>query len=63
LAGTIQADPNVIGKADSRKQLPRTVIGVLPRSFRFLSSDARCSCPLHRARKIARHRGGIPAEM
>ncbi len=22
-----------------------------------------CSCPLHRARKIARHRGGIPAEM
>ncbi len=40
------ADPNVIGKQIRVNSVPRTVIGVLPRSFRFLSSDARVFLPL-----------------
>src|SRR6266481_1104417 len=35
------ADPNVIGKQIRVNSVPRTVIGVLPPSFRFPSSDAR----------------------
>ena len=40
------ADPNVIGKQIRVNSVPRTVIGVLPASFRFLSSDARVFLPL-----------------
>jgi predicted permease len=40
------ADPNVIGKQIRVNSVPRTVIGVLPPSFRFLSSDARVFLPL-----------------
>jgi predicted permease len=40
------ADPNVIGKQIRVNSVPRTVVGVLPRSFRFLSSDARVFLPL-----------------
>jgi predicted permease len=40
------ADPNVIGKQIRVNSVPRTVIGVLPLSFRFLSSDARVFLPL-----------------
>jgi predicted permease len=40
------ADPNVIGKQIRVNSVPRAVIGVLPPSFRFLSSDARLFLPL-----------------
>src|SRR6266481_8551686 len=40
------ADPNVIGRQIRVNSVPRTVIGVLPPSFRFLSSDARVFLPL-----------------
>src|SRR5579859_472593 len=40
------ADPNVIGKQIRVNAVPRTVVGVLPPSFRFLSSDARVFLPL-----------------
>ena len=40
------ADPNVIGKQIRVNAVPRTVVGVLPPSFRFLSSDARLFLPL-----------------
>jgi predicted permease len=41
-----RADRNVIGKLIRVNSVPRTVIGVLPPSFRFLSSDARVFLPL-----------------
>ena len=40
------ADPNLIGKRIRVNSVPRTVIGVLPPIFRFLSSDARVYLPL-----------------
>ena len=40
------ADPNVIGKQIRVNSVPRTVIGVLPPAFRFLSSDTRLFLPL-----------------
>ena len=40
------ADPNALGKQIRVNSVPRTVIGVLPPSFRFLSSDARVFLPL-----------------
>ena len=40
------ADPNVLGKQIRVNSVPRTVIGVLPPGFRFLSSDARLFLPL-----------------
>jgi len=40
------ADPNVLGKQIRVNSVPRKVIGVLPPSFRFLSSDARVFLPL-----------------
>jgi predicted permease len=40
------ADPKVIGNQIRVNSVPRTVIGVLPPSFRFLSSDARVFLPL-----------------
>src|SRR5580692_4363808 len=40
------ADPNVLGKQVRVNSVSRTVIGVLPSSFRFLSSDARVFLPL-----------------
>src|SRR5258708_36315787 len=61
------ADPNVIGKQIRVNSVPRTVIGVLPRSFRFLSSDARGFFPLSsrpgdRA-PSRRHSGGKGSQM
>jgi len=61
------ADPNVIGKQIRVNSVPRTVIGVLPRSFRFLSSDARVFLPLasrpeNRA-PSRRHSGGNVIQM
>jgi predicted permease len=40
------ADPHVIGRQIRVDGLPKTVIGVLPREFRFLSSEARLYFPL-----------------
>jgi predicted permease len=40
------ADPNVLGKQIRVNSVSRTVIGVLPPSFRFLSSDAHVFLPL-----------------
>jgi len=40
------ADPNVIGRQIRVNSVPRTVIGVLPPAFRFLSSEARLFLPL-----------------
>src|SRR5271155_3309881 len=40
------ADPNVIGKQIRVNAVPRTVIGVLPPDFRFLSSDTQLFLPL-----------------
>src|SRR5580693_6939111 len=40
------ADPNVLGRQVRVNSVPRTVIGVLPPNFRFLSSDARVFLPL-----------------
>ncbi|HEV3300412.1 MAG TPA: ABC transporter permease [Planctomycetaceae bacterium] len=40
------ADPNVLGKQIRVNSVPRTVIGVLPPTFRFLSSDTRLFLPL-----------------
>ncbi len=40
------ADPHVIGKQLRVNSVPRTVIGVLPPGFHFLSSDAQVFLPL-----------------
>lgn len=40
------SDPNVLGKRIRVNSVPRTVVGVLPRNFRFLSSDAVVFLPL-----------------
>src|SRR6266478_1213138 len=62
-----RADPNVIGKLIRVNSVPRTVIGVLPPSFRFLSSDARVFLPLaSRPEDRApspRHSGGNVVQM
>ena len=61
------ADPNVIGRQIRVNSVPRTVIGVLPPAFRFLSSDARLFLPLaSRAEDRApsrRHSGGNVIQM
>jgi predicted permease len=61
------ADPNALGKQIRVNSVPRTVIGVLPPSFRFLSSDARVFLPLasrpeNRA-PSRRHSGGNVIQM
>jgi predicted permease len=61
------ADPNALGKQIRVNSVPRTVIGVLPPSFRFLSSDARVFLPLasrpeNRA-PSQRHSGGNVIQM
>jgi predicted permease len=61
------ADPNVIGRHIRVNSVPRTVIGVLPPAFRFLSSDARLFLPLaSRAEDrtpLQRHSGGNVTQM
>jgi predicted permease len=61
------ADPNVIGRHIRVNSVPRTVIGVLPPAFRFLSSDARVFLPLaSRAEDrtpLQRHSGGNVTQM
>jgi predicted permease len=61
------ADPHVIGQQIRVNSVPRTVVGVLPPTFRFLSSDARVFLPLaSRAEDRApsrRHSGGNVIQM
>jgi predicted permease len=61
------ADPNVIGRQVRVNSVPRTVIGVLPSAFRFLSSDTRLFLPLaSRAEDrtpLQRHSGGNVTQM
>jgi predicted permease len=61
------ADPNVIGKQIRVNSVARTVIGVLPPTFRFLSSDPRLFLPLaSRAEDrtpLQRHAGGNVTQM
>jgi predicted permease len=61
------ADPNVIGRQVRVNSVPRTVIGVLPSAFRFLSSDTRLFLPLaSRAEDrtpLQRHAGGNVTQM
>ena len=61
------ADPKVIGKRVRVNSVPRTVIGVLPPAFRFLSSDPQLFLPLaSRAEDrtpLQRHAGGNVTQM
>src|SRR5271163_4401283 len=61
------ADPNVLGRQIRVNSVPRTVIGVLPPAFRFLSSDARLFLPLASRPEdrgpLQRHSGGNVTQM
>lgn len=61
------ADPHVIGRQIRVNGLPITVIGVLPRDFRFLSSEARLYFPLSSRAEDRmpreRHSGGNSTHM
>jgi len=61
------ADPHVIGRQVRVNAVPRTVIGVLPPAFRFLSSDARLFLPLASRPEdrtpLQRHSGGNVIQM
>src|SRR5271163_2175987 len=61
------ADPNVLGKLIRVNSVTRTVIGVLPPSFRFLSFDARVFLPLASRPEdrapARRHSGGNVIQM
>jgi len=61
------ADPHVIGRQIRVNSVPRTVIGVLPPAFRFLSSDARVFLPLASRLEdrtpAQRHSGGNVIQM
>jgi predicted permease len=62
-----KADPHVLGKEIRVNSVPRTVIGVLPPGFRFLSSDARLFLPLasrpEQRTPRDRHSGGNVIQM
>lgn len=62
-----QADPAVIGRGIRINDVKRTVIGVLPRGFRFLSSSARFYLPLTSRPEdrgpTQRHSGGNSTHM
>ena len=58
----LNSDPNVVGRELRVNGIPRTILGVLPPDFRFLSSEARLyltykSAPEQRG-PDARHSGG-----
>ena len=61
------ADPHAIGRHIRVDGLPKTVIGILPPGFRFLSSEARLYLPLaSRAEDrmpLQRHSGGNVTQM
>ena len=61
------ADPHVIGRQIRVDGLPKTVVGVLPPGFRFLSSEARLYFPLSSSPEDRapqqRHSGGNVTQM
>jgi predicted permease len=61
------ADPHVIGRRIRVNSVPRTVIGILPPTFRFLSSEARLYLPLASRPEdrapLQRHSGGNVTQM
>ena len=61
------SDPHVLGKQIRVNSRPLTVIGVLPASFRFLSSEARLYLPLASSLEarspLQRHSGGNLTQM
>ena len=61
------ADPHVMGRQIRVNSVPRTVIGVLPPAFRFLSSDAQVFLPLASRLQdrtpAQRHSGGNVIQM
>jgi predicted permease len=61
------ADPHVLGRQIRVNAVPRTVIGVLPPAFRFLSSDAQLFLPLASRPEdrtpLRRHSGGNVIQM
>jgi predicted permease len=61
------ADPHVLGRQIRVNSVSRTVIGVLPPTFRFLSSDARLFLPLASRPEdrtpLQRHSGGNGIQM
>src|SRR5277367_1330912 len=61
------ADPDVIGKRIRVNSVSRTVVGVLPSTFRFLSSDTRLFLPLASRLEdrgpLQRHSGGNVTQM
>ena len=60
------ADPHVIGRQIRVNDLPRTVVGVLPADFRFLSSQAQLYFPLASRPEdrtpSRRHSGGMSSK-
>jgi len=63
----LNGDPHVIGRQIRVDGFPKTVIGVLPRGFRFLSSEARLYFPLASRPEdrtaLQRHSGGNFTQM
>jgi predicted permease len=63
----LNADPHVLGRDIRVNGAPRTIVGVLPPGFRFLSSDARLVLPVTSAlpQRAAdqRHSGGFGTHM
>ena len=61
------ADPQVLGRQIQVDGVPKTVIGVLPPDFRFLSSEARIYLPLasdlQQRTPLQRHSGGNTTQM
>jgi predicted permease len=61
------ADPAILGKLVRVNSFPRTVVGVLPPNFRFLSSDAQIYLPLasrlEQRAPSQRHSGGNVIQM
>src|SRR5205823_1951192 len=56
------SDPNILGRDTRINGIPRKIVGVLPPTFRFLSSEARVFLPIKSGMEErgpkARHSGG-----
>lgn len=63
----LNADPHVIGRQIRVDTFPKTVVGVLPPGFRFLSSESRLYLPLSSRAEgrtpLQRHSGGNVTQM
>src|SRR5205823_7529038 len=58
----LNSDPNILGRDTRINGIPRKIVGVLPPTFRFLSSEARVFLPIKSGMEErgpkARHSGG-----